>query len=141
MAIGKYIAASAGWFFGGPIGGIIGYYVGKAFFDGKNDDQKAYEISLLILSSLVIKADGKVLRSEMDYVRNFFTKTFGKSKSNEYFKLFNQLNKHSFDEKLRPVCLQLNKHVNHAARIEVIHFLFSVAASDNEIHDSEVNLI
>jgi DnaJ like chaperone protein len=38
---------------------------------------KAFEISLLILSSVVIKADGKVLKSELDYVKKFFTNTFG----------------------------------------------------------------
>ncbi|MBC8298177.1 MAG: TerB family tellurite resistance protein [Pelagibacterales bacterium] len=125
----------------GPIGGIIGYYVGKAFFDGKDDDEKAYEISLLILSSLVIKADGKVLKSEMDYVRQFFTNTFGVHKSNQYFKVFNKLNKASFESKLRPICLQLNSHINHAGRVEIIHFLFSVSAADNEVHQSEVYLI
>ncbi|SVD05939.1 uncharacterized protein METZ01_LOCUS358793, partial [marine metagenome] len=26
MALGKWIGASAGWFFGGPLGAIIGYY-------------------------------------------------------------------------------------------------------------------
>jgi len=141
MAIGKWIGAGAGWMFLGPIGGIIGYYVGKTFFDGNDNEQTAYEISLLILSSLVIKADGKVLKSEMDYVREFFTKTFGTQKSNKYFKVFNKLNKSSFDSKLRPICLQLNSHVNHAARVEIIHFLFGVAASDNEVHQSEINLI
>ena len=78
------MAIGAGWFLAGPIGAIIGYYIGKSFFDGKNDSAKAYELSLLILSSLVIKADGKVLKSELDYVKNFFIKAFGVSKANDY---------------------------------------------------------
>ena len=77
----KWIGAAAGWFFGGPIGGIIGYYVGKNFFSSKVDNKKAFEISLLILSSVVIKADGKVLKSELNYVKKFFTNTFGTKKS------------------------------------------------------------
>ena len=60
MSIGKWLGVGAGWFFGGPIGAIIGYHIGKNFFNGKNDNEKAYEVSLLILASLVIKADGKV---------------------------------------------------------------------------------
>ena len=47
---------------------------------GKNDNEKAYEISLLILSSLVIKADGKVRKEELNYVKTFFSRTFGEAK-------------------------------------------------------------
>jgi len=141
MSNGKWIGAAAGWFFGGPIGGIIGYYVGKNLFASKVDNKTAFEISLLILSSVVIKADGKVLKSELDYVKKFFTNTFGAKKSNEYFRMFNDLNKQDYSSKLRQVCLQLNSHINHSSRLEIIHFLFGVAASDNDIHLKEVETI
>ena len=141
MSNTKWIGAAAGWFFGGPIGGIIGYYVAKNFFGSKVDNKKAFEISLLILSSVVIKADGKVLKSELDYVKKFFTNTFGASKSNEYFRIFNSLNKQDLSSKLRQVCLQLNSHINHASRLEIIHFLFGVSASDNDIHSKEIEQI
>ena len=137
----KWLGAAAGWFFGGPIGGIIGYYVGKNFFSEKIDSKKAFEISLLILSSVVIKADGKVLKSELEYVKKFFTKTFGAKKSNEYFRMFNSLNKQDLNSKIRQVCMQLNSHIQHSSRLEIIHFLFGVAASDNEIHPKEVETI
>ena len=141
MSIGKFVAIGAGWFFAGPIGAIIGYYIGKSFFDGKNDQAKAYELSLLILSSLVIKADGKVVKAELDYVKKFFVSTFGVAKANNYFQIFNKLNKQSLISKLRPVCQQLNANINHASRLQIIHFLFGVSASDNDIHSSEVQLI
>ena len=141
MSNGKWIGAAAGWFFGGPIGGIIGYYVGKNLFASKVDNKTAFEISLLILSSVVIKADGKVLKSELDYVKKFFTNTFGTKKSNDYFRMFNNLNKQDYSSKLRQVCLQLNSHINHSSRLEIIHFLFGVAASDNDIHPKEVETI
>ena len=75
MSLGKWVGIGAGWFFGGPIGAIIGYYIGKNFFNGKNDNEKAYEISLLILASLVIKADGRIRKEELNYVKEFFTRT------------------------------------------------------------------
>ena len=53
MSLVKWVGIGTGWFFGGPIGAIIGYYISKSFFNGKNDHENAYEISLLILSSLV----------------------------------------------------------------------------------------
>ena len=141
MSNGKWISAAAGWFFAGPIGGIIGYYVGKNVFASKVDNKTAFEISLLILSSVVIKADGKVLKSELEYVKKFFTNTFGTTKSNEYFRMFNNLNKQDYSSKLRQVCLQLNSHINHSSRLEIIHFLFGVSAADNEIHPNEVEQI
>ena len=141
MSLGKWVGVSAGWFLAGPIGAIIGYYVGKSFFNGKNDQEKAYEISLLILASLVIKADGKVRQEELNYVKSFFTKTFGEVKSQSYFKIFNTLNKQSFTSQIRGICLQLTQSINHASRLQIIHFLFGVASSDREVHQSEINLI
>ena len=35
MSKAKWIGAAAGWFFAGPIGGIIGYHIGKKFFNKK----------------------------------------------------------------------------------------------------------
>jgi DnaJ like chaperone protein len=141
MSLGKWVGIGAGWFLAGPIGAIIGYYISKSFFDGKNDQAKAYELSLLILSSLVIKSDGKIVKAELDYVKKFFVNTFGVQKANKYFEVFNKLNKQSLSSQLRPVCLQLNSCINHASRLQIIHFLFGVSESDNEIHDSEIKLI
>jgi DnaJ like chaperone protein len=141
MSLSKWVGIGAGWFFAGPIGAIIGYYISKSFFDGKNDQAKAYELSLLILSSLVIKSDGKIVKAELDYVKKFFVNTFGSQKANKYFEIFNKLNRQSLSSQLRPVCQQLNSYVNHASRLQIIHFLFGVSASDDEIHPSEVELI
>ena len=141
MSIGKWVGIGAGWFFGGPIGAIIGYYIGKNFFTGKNDNEKAYEVSLLILASLVIKADGKVRKEELNYVKDFFTRTFGQVKSKKYYEIFNTLNKQSLSSKLRAICLQLTQSINHASRLQIIHFLFGVASSDNEIHQEVFNFL
>jgi len=137
----KWIGAAAGWFFGGPIGAIVGLYIGSKLSRGSMNNQKAFEICLLILSSVVIKSDGKVLKSELNYVKKFFTNTFGSKKSNEYFRMFNNLNKQDLNSKLRQVCLQLNGNINHSSRLEIIHFLFGVAAADNEIHPKEIETI
>ena len=85
MSLSKWVGIGAGWFLAGPIGAIIGYYISKSFFDGKNDQAKAYELSLLILSSLVIKSDGRIVKAELEYVKKFFTDTFGVQKANKYF--------------------------------------------------------
>ena len=141
MSLGKWVGIGAGWFLAGPIGAIIGYYIGKSFFNGKNDNAQAYELSLLILSSLVIKSDGRIAKSELEYVKKFFIDTFGIQKANKYFQIFNKLNKQSLISQLRPVCQQLTSSINHSSRLQIIHFLFGVSASDNEIHHAEIDLI
>ena len=37
--------------------------------------------------------------------------------------------------------MQLTQSINHASRLQIIHFLFGVASSDNEIHQTEINVI
>ena len=113
----------------------------KIVFNGKNDNEKAYEVSLLILASLVIKSDGKVVKSELEYVRAFFQRTFGDQKSKNYFLIFNKINKQDLSSQIRPICLQLTQSVNHASRLQIIHFLFGVASSDSEVHSLEIDLI
>ena len=103
----KWLGASLGWSFGGPIGGILGFVVGT-FIDGFSEaDIKGYqqripqgnarttttrsgdfEVSLLILASVVIKADGNIDRRELDFVRQQFVNMFGATRANRAFKLF-----------------------------------------------------
>lgn len=141
MSKGGWIGGIGGFLVGGPIGAIIGYMIGKNISIGKLKPGQAFEISLLILSSVVIKADGKVRKQELEYVKRFFINTFGTSKANQYFKIFNDLNKQDLNSKIRQVCLQLNSHINHSSRLEIVHFLFGVASADNEIHKSEIDAI
>ena len=80
----KWITGLLGFLFGGGlIGGLIGYAAGslleglvKKEYSTGTQHQGDFSISLLILASEVMKADGKVMRSEVDFVKNFFIKNF-----------------------------------------------------------------
>ncbi len=151
----KWLGAGLGWTFAGPIGGILGFVVGS-FVDGfsetelmdfKNDSNEKkstqsgdFEISLLVLAAIVIKADGNVDKRELDFVRSSFVSMYGKERANHAFKLFKgiiQNNKIS----TRQVCLQINRHMNHASRLQLLHFLFGVAKSDGIVTENELNKI
>ena len=77
---GKWIGAGLGWVLGGgPIGAIIGLSLGWMFDSASESDvEKGYvkttvgdfAVSLLVLVASVMKADGKVIRSELDFVKN-----------------------------------------------------------------------
>ena len=76
----------------------------------------------------------------MDCVRIFFIQSFGKAKSDRYFKVFNEVKNEDYPS-VRSVCLEINKHVNHKTRLQIIHFLFSIAHSDGHIDPKEINII
>ena len=151
MGFSKWIGASIGWSFGGPIGAIIGMAVGSLLDasskgGASNSRNQAatrsgdFEVSLLVLASIVIKADGKQDQRELDFVRAQFVQMYGKERANQAFKLFKEISKQT-NIPTRKVCLQIRQMMDHASRLQLIHFLFGIAKSDNHVHESEVKAI
>ncbi|HAB26731.1 MAG TPA: molecular chaperone DjlA, partial [Xanthomarina gelatinilytica] len=138
-----------------PIGAILGMALGSVvdgFSNGsiKVDTQNPYarrrqtksgdfEVSLLILSSIVIKADGKQDQRELDFVRQQFVGMYGKERANHAFKLFKGINKQ--DIPTRQVCLQIRQMMDHPSRLQLLHFLFGIAKADGIVLESEVSSI
>src|SRR5690606_27197079 len=101
-----WIGAVIGWSFGGPIGAIIGLALGSIIdsVGGSPDTTSGqrpsytnvktqsgdFEISLLILASIVIKADGRQDQRELDFVRKQFVGMYGKERANHAFRLFKE---------------------------------------------------
>jgi DnaJ like chaperone protein len=151
----KWLGAGLGFAFGGPIGSILGYVVGN-FIEGftKEDVENAksfrtsgsnvqsgdFEISLLLLSAEVIKADGKVDERELSYVRDHFKRMYGEDRANHAFKLFKGFVKNN-KISTRQVCIQIQQNLTHASRLQLIHFLFGIAKIDGFVSDTEVGAI
>lgn len=149
-----WIGAGIGWAAGGPIGAALGYLIGSVIkkssldyseFQNTTEQNQTtqagdFEISLLFLSAVVIKADGKILQKELDYVRNYFVQMYGKDRANNAFKLFKGIiNDTSLSTK--EVCEQIRNHMTTASRTQLIHFLFDVAKSDGHVAEVEVKAI
>lgn len=148
----KWLGAGLGFAVAGPIGSILGFVVGN-FIDGfsKVDIEQAkkfsssggnvqsgdFEISLLLLSAEVIKADGKVDERELAFVRDYFKRMYGEERASSAFKLFKgfiQNNKIS----TRQVCMQIRQNLTHASRLQLLHFLFGIAKADGSVSEKEV---
>ena len=99
-----------------------------------------FEITLLILSSIVIKADGKQDQRELDFVRQQFVGMYGKERANHAFKLFKNINKQT-NISTRQVCLQIKQMMDHPSRLQLMHFLFGIAKADGLVTDDEVRII
>lgn len=154
MAIGKKLLwGGIGWITGGPIGAIIGYTLASIYNDNQGSNwqshsyQKQYPqtkpgdfiVSLLVLFAKVIKADNKILKSEINFVKSFLRKQFTIEESQNFMILLKDILNQ--DYALKDVCKQIQRSMDHPSRIELIHILFSLSASDNDVHPNEVKVI
>lgn len=98
-----------------------------------------FEVSLLILASIIIKADGKQDQRELDFVRQQFRNMYGKERANHAFELFKRISKQNIS--MRQVCLQIKQMMDHASRLQLIHFLFGIAKADGHVSDDELSHI
>lgn len=98
-----------------------------------------FEVSLLILASVVIKADGKQDQRELDFVRQQFTNMYGKERANNAFRLFKGITKQNIST--RQVCLQIKQMMDHASRLQLLHFLFGIAKADGLVTEDEMRQI
>jgi DnaJ like chaperone protein len=142
---GKWIAGGLGWAFLGPIGGIIGFALGSIIDSSQmsittgQTGRNSFMVSLLVLFAEVMKADGKVLKAELDYVKAFLIKSFGQEAATEALVLLRDILKQNVP--LRDVCNQIRDNMDYPSRLQVLHFLFGIANADGEISKSEVDVI
>ncbi len=99
-----------------------------------------FEVSLLILAAVVIKADGKQDQRELDFVRNQFNKMYGKERANKAYKLFKKVS-HQDTISTRQVCMQIQRMMDHASRLQLLHFLFGIAKADELVTEDELRQI
>lgn len=96
-----------------------------------------FELRLLSLTSIVIKADGKVTQAELDYVRQYFVSAYGKERSNAIFKLFNDVVKKQ-ELSAKRICSYLNARTRYEFRLQILHFLFGIANADGHVSAPEL---
>ncbi len=157
----KWLGAGLGFTLGGPIGALIGFGVGsfvgefkiedftkeKTTYQRKIENKRRsaktqsgdFEISLLVLASIVIKSDGKIDQRELNFVRSHFLGMYGKDRANNAFRLFKEIVKKQVSA--RQVCIQIRRHTTHASRLQLIHFLFGIAKADEFVTEKEVDEI
>ncbi|MHC1704891.1 MAG: TerB family tellurite resistance protein [Tenuifilaceae bacterium] len=144
---GKWITGGLGWAFFGPIGGILGFAIGSIFdstevktkFYTGESSRNGFIVSLLVLVSAVMKADGKLLKSELDFVKKYFNDNFGADASREAMVLLRDILKQQVP--LKDVCSQIRDNVDYPSRLQLIHLLFSVAYADNIVNKEEQSII
>lgn len=92
--VGAWIGGILGWMVSGPMGLFVGMCVGLLFdvLSSKSievsyeeqpnpmqGDRNSFLFSLLVMASYIIKADSKIMHSEMEAVRNMLRSNFGEA--------------------------------------------------------------
>ena len=199
MGSGKWIGGFLGWVTGGPIGALLGYFIGSAvdkFIDvtrqlpgggagtgqggygggygtggygtggyggytGRTggsyqqqtggyrtstggrytaDEQRnSFFVSLLVLSSAVMKADGQVHQSERDCAREFIRRTFGDSVVDEAMRMLDGFNRQQVN--IYSVGPQIADNMNYSQRLQLFHYLVQIATADGTFSKSEKSVL
>ena len=137
-SIYRFPGAIAGYF----LGSFIDQYNGKRknsggqrdvfrdLFDqqrGKTVNPADFEINLLSLASF-------------DFVRRYFVQAYGKDRANATFKVFNDVIKKS-DISAKGIASDIRSKTRYESRLQILHFLFSIANADGTVTTSEVDMI
>ncbi len=146
---GKWLGGGLGFILGGgPIGAIIGFALGS-MFDGttvaKSSASRAvtaqndFKMSLLVLIACVMKADGRVQKSELAVAKRFLVANFGEEGALEALQILKNILEQEIDAS--QVAMQINQFMNYSAKLQLIHLLFEIALADGEVHPAEQDMI
>ena len=144
----KWIGGGLGWVLGGPIGVLIGFLLGSLVDSITTQSIQVnegrttpgdYAISLLVLIAAVMKADGKVMKSELDFVKKFLIQNFGVEGTQEALTILKDLLKQEIP--VEDVGEQIAQNVDYSSRLQLIHFLYGLSHSDGRMETAELNLI
>ena len=147
---GKWLGGGLGFVMGGPICGLLVFRVGamvesnsvdtSTFSPGQvRTTQGDFGVSLLVLIAAVMKADGKVVKSELDYVKQFFLRQFGRESAAEASIMLRDLLKK--DIPIRDVCQQIGRNMDYSSRLQLLHLLFNISIADGVVQPSEQDII
>lgn len=172
MGIFKWIGGVLGFMLYPPLGAFLGYFLGSIIDDiseqpraipgsGTGEDanssnydegrRNSFLFSMLVLSSYIIRADGKVMHSEMEYVRNFLRNNFGEAAAQQgneiLLRLFEEAKKMDatspfvYKNEIRKVCSQIATNLTYSERLQLMNFLIIISKVDGHVTEEEVAAI
>lgn len=169
MAIGMWIGGALGLMSGGPIGALAGVILGKLFdsmldavntpetqgtfsssvLDGQRqtdeEQRNGFLFSMLVLAAYIIKADGRVMHSEMELVRNVLRQNFGEEarrQGNEILlRLFDEQKRQgaaAFRQTVSDCCRQISSVMDRSQRLQLLNLLVLISQADGHVDSSEL---
>ncbi len=165
MGMSKWIGGVLGWMAGGPLGALAGYALG-ALFDSANKEndespmpgdpryqgeRNSFLFSLLALASYVISADGRIMHSEMEYMRRFLRTNFGEGAVAQGEQILRNLFEEkkqmesrqpgSFRNTIHQCGAQIAANMPYGERLQLLSFLVGISKADGQVTSDEVEAL
>ena len=122
-----------------------GGYTAQQQYEGQRN---SFLFSLLVLASYIIKADGKIMHSEMEMVRTFLHRNFGEVAVGQgeqillrLFERQKQMGEAAFKTTIREACAEMAQHMDYAQRLQLVNFLVLIAQADGSVPQSEIDAL
>lgn len=177
MAFGKWIGGWLGWVLSQNIlGAMVGYAIGSMFDSLLGDDESKIEyednsssgyqqdtydsartnegnrnsflFSLMVLAAHIIQADGKIMHSEMEHVRQFLRQSFGESAVEQgdgiLKKLFEYRKKQGeyvWQQQIQQACQEMSRQMQQEHRLQLVAFLCDIAKADGNLAEVELTAL
>jgi len=146
-SLGYWLGGIYGWGIGGVAGGLLGFVAGTVvdsfeLFSRKRDKKPMmgeFATNLLVLIAAVMKADGPVVKSELEYVKQFLKQNFGEKEAAKALVLLNTICK--LNNPPDKACAFVNSHLDQSSKLQLIHFLYNLANIDGNACDAEQKLL
>ncbi len=181
MSAVKWIGGILGFMAAGPLGALAGVVIASFFEQTLNSfseggdtsysnhyessyydrygrttnvnmgQRNSFLFSILVLASYIIKADGKVMHSEMEYVRAFLRSNFGPESVTEGNQILNRLFEEqkkreaqqsgSYHSIVMECCAQMARNMSYSQRLQLLSFLAQICKSDGAVVAEEINAL
>ena len=162
MKASTWIGGILGWVALGPIGGLIGAWIGsmigsdeaqdsssnRLFADAAEGNRNSFLMSMLVLASYIIKADGRIMHSEMELVRQWLRANFGEVAVRQgdqilrrLFEASKQQGEARFEQNIKDSCLQISMNMEYSERLQLLNFLVMIAQADGFVDQAEVTAL
>ena len=104
----------------------------------RTGQRNSFMMSLLVLATAVIKADGKLSSAELQNVRNFIRTNFGDEAASQAESIVRQLM--AKDINIYEVGAQIKMYMNYSQRLQLFQYLVQLAQCDGMVQ-AEVDIL
>jgi DnaJ like chaperone protein len=104
-----------------------------------DEQRNSFFVSLLVLSSAVIRADGKTHPAELNCVQDFFRRNFGDQAAAQAMEMLQRLSSQEIN--IYSVGGQIASNMNYSQRLQLFHYLVQIAVADGDFAKVEKGVL
>lgn len=107
----------------------------KTEYKDNGKKQGDFVVSLLVCFAKVMRSDGRVLRSELNFVKRWLTENLDPKDAQNRLQMLKALLEKEVD--LKSACIVINNSLTYEVRLELVHMLFAIGLCDGELSEQE----